>query len=199
MGYVRGRVENQIAPALRDARLWQHPVVAGAFDPRDRERLLAAVDSLPRYVDELARAPLGSAHGDASPRNLLRRPGQPTEFVLIDFGFMCTAPLGFDLSQLLLGEIQVGERSPEHLPDLQQRCLTTYLQGLRDERCDVPREVVERNQALIMLIFYAFSAVPLEVMYGLPGPGDPHVIQDRATAARFVLDLVDRTAEPHPS
>jgi hypothetical protein len=192
--YVSGRVEHQIAPALRDPRLWDHPAVAVAFDTSDRDRLLAAVDALPGYVDELAAVPLGTAHGDACPRNLLRVPGAADSFVLIDFGFLCTAPLGFDLSQLLLGEVQLGERAAGDLLDLEQRCLTAYIAGLREEGCDTSADLVRRAQALVMLIFCGLSAVPLEVLLGMPGPGGPDVIRERAAAARFVLDLVDSTA-----
>jgi hypothetical protein len=195
-GYVHGRIQHQVAPALRDAGLWDHPVVAAAFDADDRARLLAALDALPRYVEELARAPLGSAHGDACPRNLLRVPGAPDDFVLIDFSFFCEAPLGFDLSQLLLGEVQVGERPASELADLDDRCLRAYVEGLRDEGCQVPFEVVRRAHALVMLLFCGLSAVPVEVLAGGPAPGGTEVVRQRAEAARFVLDLVDSTSPP---
>ena len=192
-GYVRGRIEHQVAPALRDARLWEHPLIADAFSARDRDRLIAALDALPDYVQELAQVPLGTAHGDACPRNLLRTTGAPDEFVVIDFGFLCEAPLGFDLSQLLLGEVQLGERPADELVDLDRRCLMAYVEGLRDEGCDVPLQVVRRAHALVMLIFCGLSAPPIEVLFGGPSPGGLDVVRQRAAAARFVLDLVDDT------
>lgn len=192
--YARGRVEHQIAPTLRSPELWDHPLIADAFDDQLRTRILAALDAVPAFVAELATAPVGTAHGDACPRNLLRVGGEPNRFVLIDFGFLCEAPLGFDLSQLLLGEVQVGERPATELAELEDLCLAAYVAGLRDEGCLVPLEAVRRYHALLMLLFGGLSAVPLEVAYGMPGPGGPEVVRGRAHAARFILDLVDATA-----
>jgi hypothetical protein len=192
--YARGRVEHQVVPALRNEELWRHPLVADAFDSQLRTRILAAVDALPGILAELDSAPLGTAHGDASPRNLLVERQSPDAFVLIDFGFWSQAPLGFDLSQLLLGGLQVGDRSADDLGELEQVCLPAYLQGLRDEGCHVPPEVVRRAHALLMLIFWGLSSVPLEVLFGLPAPGNTAVVRGRARAATFVLDLVDETS-----
>jgi hypothetical protein len=188
--YSHGRVQHQIVPILRNEELWRHPLVAEAFDPELRTRILGAVDALPSILAELDAAPLGTAHGDASPRNLLVELGSPHTFVLIDFGFWSRAPLGFDLSQLLLGEVQLGERQAAELPELEEACLLAYVAGLRAEGCEVPVETVRRAHALMMLLFWALSAVPLEIMFGAPPP-PPNVFRERARAARFVLDLVD--------
>ena len=193
-GYARGRVQGQILPALRSEQLWEHPVVAGAFPPPLRDRLLAAADTLPALLDELDRAPLGTAHGDACTRNLLVPRDGRHDFVLIDVAFWCRAPLGFDLSQLLLGEVQLGERPAAQLPELEELCLDAYLRGLRDEGCDVPLETLRRVHALLMLVFAGLSAVPVEVLYGMPAPGGADVVRQRAHAAAFVLDLVDATS-----
>lgn len=192
-GYAHGRVEHQIAPALRSEELWRHPLVAEAFEDGLRARLLAATEAVPALVEELEGAPLGTAHGDATPRNLLRVPGAPEDFVLIDFGLWCEAPLGFDLSQLLLGELQLGERPAAELPALEDACLTAYVQGLHDEGCDVDLGTVRRSHALLMLLFWGLSAVPLEVLFGAPTPFPPAVARERAAAATFVLDLVEAT------
>jgi hypothetical protein len=193
-GYVQGRLEHQVVPALRDARLWEHPLVADAFDPELRARITAAVDAVPNLAGELSTLPLGTAHGDACPRNLLRAKGAPDGFVLIDFNFFCEAPLGFDLSQLLLGEVQLGERPAGDLPDLAERCLAAYVEGLRDEGCDAPLDDVRRAHALVMLFFVGLSAAPVEILFGMPAPGGPELLKGRADAARFILDLVDSTA-----
>jgi hypothetical protein len=193
-GYSRGRLEHQVVPTLRGEGLWDHPLVAPAFDPALRGRLLRATDALPQLLQELDGAPLGSAHGDACPRNLLVTTDNPGGFVLIDFGFWCEAPLGFDLTQLLLGEIQIGERPAAELAELEAACLPAYHRGLHDEGLDVSLDVLRRAHALLMLLFFGLSAVPLEVLFGLPAPGAAEVVQDRARAATFVLDLVDSTA-----
>jgi len=192
-GYAGSRVEHQILPTLRGAELWRHPLVADTFPAELRHRLLAAADALPTLLAELDGAPLGAAHGDACPRNLLVRRGAPNGFVLIDFGFWNESPLGFDLSQLLLGEMQVGERPAADVAALEGRCLEAYVRGLRDEGCDVALEAVRRAHALLMLLFWGLSSVPLELAFGMPGPGSAAVVRERARAATFVLDLVDAT------
>jgi len=193
-GYAGGRVTHQVLPALRSDELWAHPLVAGAFGPELRARLLEAAESLPRLVAELDAAPLGTAHGDACPRNLLVARDAPDDFVLIDFGFWSRAPLGFDLSQLMLGELQLGQRPSSELAQLEEACLGAYVRGLRDEGCTVPIEIVRRAHALLMLLFWGLSSVPLEVLFGREGPGEADVVRERARAAEFVLDLVEATS-----
>lgn len=193
-GYVHGRLQHQVVPALRSGALWAHPAVAAAFGPALRASLLAAVDVLPQVVKELEGAPLGAAHGDACPRNLLVPRDRTCDFVVIDFAFWCEAPLGFDVSQLLLGEVQLGERPAAELPELEQVCLAAYVRGLRDEGCEVPTAAVRRCIALTMLLFFALSAAPIEVLFGAPTPGSAQVLRERAAAAAFVLDLVAETA-----
>lgn len=192
-GYATGRLYGQVLPGLRDEDLWRHPLVAPAFGADLRGRIVSAADSVPAVLDELDTLPLGTAHGDASTRNLLRRPSARDEIVLIDFQFWCQAPLGFDLSQLLLGELQLGERRADELAGLEELCLEAYVRGVHDEGGDVPLETVRRSHALLMLLFSGLSAVPLEVVYGMPPPGDADAIRQRAGAAEFILDLVDAT------
>jgi hypothetical protein len=194
--YANGRVKHQVVPSLHAEELWRHPLVADAFDDQLRTRILDAAGAVPDIAAELGGTPLGTAHGDACPRNLLMEHGHADGFVLIDFGFWCQAPLGFDLSQLLLGEVQLGERAAAELPELDEACLVAYVAGLRDEGCEVPFEVVRRAHALVMLLFWGVAAVPLEILFGAPAP-PAAVFRERADAARFVLDLVDATAPTH--
>jgi hypothetical protein len=191
--YARGRVEGQILPALGAEALWSHPLVARSFSPELRSRLMAAVDALPAYLDQLDAVPLGAAHGDACPRNLLVSRSRPDHFVLIDFAFWCRAPLGFDLTQLLMGEVQLGERPAAQLAQLDELCLAAYAEGLAAEGCDVPLEVLRRGHALLMLLFAGLTAVPIELLFGGQPPGDVDVVRGRAAAAEHVLDLVQST------
>jgi hypothetical protein len=193
-GYAEGRVAGQLVPALISVEIWGHPLIAGAFDDELHARLVAAARNLGSLVDELAAAPLGAFHGDACTRNLLveRASG---EFVLIDYGFWGEGPLGFDLAQLLIGEVQMGERSAAELPELEKACLTAYVEGLRAEGCEVPFEVIERAHALQMLLFAGLSAIPLEHLDQIPTPELQRIARERADSARFILDLVDATAQ----
>ncbi|MDQ1632193.1 MAG: hypothetical protein QOJ32_2256 [Frankiaceae bacterium] len=192
-GYTGGRLALQVIPALQDESLWRHPLVADAFDDHLRRRLLDAVEALPEFLNELDAMPLGTAHGDACPRNLLVERGHPNAFVAIDFGFWCEAPLGFDLSQLLLGEVQTGERSAAELGELEELCLREYMRGLADEGCEAGLEQVRRAHALLMLIFTGVSAVPLEHLGIEPTPELKRLARERAAATKFILDLVDIT------
>lgn len=193
--YAHGRVQGQILPALHADPLWAHPLVAETFSPALRARLLSAAEDLPGYLEELDAVPLGSAHGDACPRNLLVPRSRPDEFVLIDFSFWCRAPLGFDLTQLLMGEVQLGERPATHLADLDELCLAAYVRGLAAEGCEVPLAVVRRAHALLMLLFAGLTTVPIELLFGGKPPGDVDVVRVRAAAAEYVLDLVHDSAE----
>jgi hypothetical protein len=191
--YVEGRLVLHVVPALHDYDLWRHPVVAPGFDDTLRRDLVAAADTLPAVVAELEALPHGTAHGDACTRNLLVAADRP-ELVLIDFGFWGPAPLGFDLGQLLTGEVQLGERPAAALPGDEQECLAAYLAGLRAEGCDVDVAAVERGHALGMLLFTALPSLPFELLDAPPTPAAIETSRQRAAAARFVLDLVDATA-----
>jgi thiamine kinase-like enzyme len=178
---------------LCSEEIWQHPLVAPAFDADLRRRLLDAADQLPRYVDEIEEMPAGASHGDACTNNILVRPDSD-DLVLIDFGFWMPQPFGFDLGQLLLGDVQLG-RSPAHdLIRNEKACTSAYVEGLRREGCDVDGARVRRAHALLMLIFSGMSAIPGEHLDSPPTPELRRIAAERATAARFMLDLVDATA-----
>src|SRR5262249_28716373 len=122
----------KVLPDLRGGELWRQPLMAAAFDADLRARMLAAADALAGLLDELDTMPTATAHGDACTRNLL-----VTEvydgFTMIDFGFWGRAPIGFDLGQLLLGEIQMAERPAPALRRLEGTCLPAYVDGLHAE------------------------------------------------------------------
>jgi hypothetical protein len=191
--YAEGRVAVQVVPALHDDGIWRHPVVAPAFDDALRRDLVAAADALPAVVDEMEALPHGTAHGDACTRNLLVAADRP-ELVLIDFGFWGPEPFGFDLGQLLIGEVQLGERSAAALPGDEQECLAAYVAGLRVEGSDVDAATAERGAALAMLLFAALPSLPFELLDGPATPAAIETSRQRAAAARFVLDLVEATA-----
>jgi hypothetical protein len=205
--YAEGRLAGQVVPLLRADELWQHPVLAATFDAPLRGRLLAHLDRVGEHVEWLETVPDGTAHGDACTNNLLVQAGSD-DLVLIDFGFWSTQPIGFDLGQLLLGDVQIGRRPAATLPAVEQGCLPAYVDGLRDEGCDLPLDVVRRAHALQMLIFTGFSSFMLEGLLEQPGRdgrdggGDegkaaaPDLLEqaaERARIAEFVLDLVDET------
>jgi hypothetical protein len=182
---------HNVLPDLRDDDFWRRPLVADAFDAELRARMLAAADALPHLLAELDTFSIATAHGDACTRNLLGTDGGG--FVMIDFGFWGTAPVGFDLGQLLLGEVHAGERSADTLPELANACLQAYVDGLRDEGSTVTYEQVLRCSALLMTIYYAIPALPFEHRDAAPTPSLHRLHTERSSATRFVLDLLDAT------
>ncbi len=191
--YLAGRLGGQVLPMLRDERLWQHPLVVAAFEPALRTRLLAAADSAPELVSELQSLPTLVAHGDACPNNLLM-PKVGSGFVLIDYGFWSPSPVGFDLSQLLVGDVQVGRRASDDLHDLEETIVPAYVEGLRAEGCEIPEAVVRRAHALQLMIFTGLSTLPWEHLDSEPTPELHQVAAERAALARFSLDLLERTS-----
>ena len=123
----------------------------------------------------------------------MHRQPAPTAFdddiVLIDFGFWGTAPVGFDLGQLLLGEIQLGRRPAHTFPQLEEACLPAYVRGLRDEGCNTPVHQVRRAHAIAMTIFHAIPSIPYEHRTAEAGPELHTLFADRAAMARSILDL----------
>ncbi len=189
--YVGGRLTHQVFPVLRDEGIWHHPLVAGPFSPL-RKRLLAAADRVPAYVEELVRMPVLVAHGDACSNNLLVRPDRPG-FTMIDFGYLAPMQVAFDLSQLLVGDVQLGRRSAADLAERDAACLAAYRDGLAGAGLDLPLADVARAHALLLLIFTGLSSLPLELLDGPPAPETRALAQTRADIARFSLDLLDAT------
>jgi hypothetical protein len=189
--YADGRLAGQVLPALHDDDLWRHPVMAAGFDPDVRDGLRAAAARLPEYLHELDTAPVSTIHGDACPRNLLVRRGSAGDgsFVLIDYGFWGRAPVGFDLSQLLLGEVQTGERAASDLPALEEAVVPAYVAGLADEGLQVDLGVVQRTHVLLAMLFNGLSAMPLELLGGPPDDEAVRVTRERCGMARFLLEL----------
>ena len=71
--YLYGRLLNQVLPLLADPGTGA-PLVSATFDDELRGRLDKAASRATEYVDELAGMPRATAHGDASPNNLLPGP-----------------------------------------------------------------------------------------------------------------------------
>lgn len=188
--YRDGRLRYQVLPMLLDDGIWRHPLVAATFGDDLRTRLRAAAELVPAYVDELLALPHLTAHGDACPNNLLATAGSD-DFVLIDYGFWKTMPVGADLAQLLVGDVQVGRERADDLAAKDDRLVAAYVEGLRAEGCDIPVDVVRRSHALHLLLMSGLSALPDELLGA--DPTDATVVarsEDRAAIARLALDLV---------
>jgi hypothetical protein len=193
--YADGWLAGVVRPAFSGTDLWEHPLVQEAFDSRLRRRLEAAFDSLPALLDELDEAPVAAAHGDACPANLLVAADRP-DLVMVDFGFCGQAPLGTDLGQLVLGQVQTGHRRVADLPALEAACLDAYMAGVEAEGGGADAARLQRSHAVLMTVFTALSAVPVEHLDADPTPALRRLVHARASVARFVLDLLDDTRRP---
>lgn len=190
--YLHGRFEHQVAPMVRDDAIWAHPLLANAFGDGLRDRMLAALDEVPAWVEELADAPHHPGHGDACPNNLLGA-DRRDRFVLIDFGFWKPLPLGFDLGQLLLGDAQIGRRGADDLADLDARIVPAYVDGLTAEGHTVDPTQVERLHALQMAVFAGLSSMPFEHLGDQPSPELDRLATTRAAITTYCLDRVEAT------
>ena len=195
--YAVGRVAVQVLPLLLSDEVWQHPLCA-AFDEELRERLRAAGRRAVELAAEADALPRLLSHGDACPNNLMA--GElDDELVMIDFGFWGTAPVGFDLTQLLVGDLQIGRRSAEGLAELDEALVTAYVAGLRAEGCAIPEEQVRRAHALCLLVMTGLSTLPFDLFDAPLTPQVQAMAADRAAVARYALDLLDHTEGLRPA
>lgn len=190
--YVHGRLAHQVLPVLRRDDVWQHPLVAGAFSYELRERLRGVASRSIDLATELIGLPLATSHGDACPNNLLPA-AMPDAFVLIDFGFWLPQPVGFDLGQLLVGDVQLGRRDPGDLAVRDEACLMAYVAGLAAEGLAVPTRTVRRAHALQLAIFSGLSAVPFELLDQPQTSALHRLAAARAAVATHSMDLLDAT------
>jgi hypothetical protein len=181
-----------VLPILTGEDIWAHPLVRDAFDASLRHRLLTAADALPALLDELDVATAATAHGDACTANLLAADDRGA-IVMVDFGFCGRAPLGTDLGQLILGEVQTGQRHPAELPGIETACLPAFLAGVHAEGGTADPADVRRTHATLMTIFSALPSIPIEHLDDEPTPQLRRIFHSRAAIARFVLDLLDDT------
>ncbi|GAA4547626.1 phosphotransferase [Pseudonocardia xishanensis] len=185
--YADGRLAGVVRPAFDGPDLWAHPLVRESFDHDLRRRLDAAFEALPDLLAELDDTPVAAAHGDACPANLLLAADRP-ELVLVDFGFCGRAPLGTDLARLVTSEIQTGHRGVADLLGLDDACLDSYAAGLSAEGGRVRTARLRRSHAILMTVFTALSAVPVEHLGADPTAELRRETHARAAVARFVLD-----------
>ncbi|MGE5287446.1 MAG: hypothetical protein ACM3ML_09640 [Micromonosporaceae bacterium] len=191
--YADAWLAHIVLPALTGNDIWSHPLVRDAFDAPLRRRLLAAADALPGMLDELDDAPAATAHGDACTANLLVT-GDRDALAMVDLGFCGEAPLGTDLGQLILGEVQTGQRRPADLPGLETACLRAYVAGIHAEGGTAGLAQVRRTHAALLAVFSALPSVPIEHLDDEPTPRLRRLSRGRAAIARFALDLLDDTS-----
>lgn len=113
---------------LDDDAAWKHPVVAAGFPDglrevavrlhADREWLLRVMEHLPRTL----------AHLDVWPNNVVLT--DDGDAVLVDWAFVGDGALAEDVGNLVSDAVFDRFVRAERLPDLAERCLDRYLDGL---------------------------------------------------------------------
>ncbi|MDO5745874.1 MAG: phosphotransferase [Micrococcaceae bacterium] len=191
---MHGRVLNQVLPGLRDPEIWKHPLVAGAFDASLCVQLTDCDEHAVEIGDERGSLPLVTLHGDACPNKMLVT-AEHDGFSLIDYGFFGKGPIGFDLGQLLVGDVQIGRGPAARLQAIDAAILSSYVEGLRAEGCQVSREIVRRAHALHLMLFTGLSCLPIEHLGSEQTPALHRIASERAAVARFSLELL-RTSPP---
>jgi hypothetical protein len=189
--YAAGRLATQVVPMLMSEEVWRHPLCA-AFDAELKDRLREAAADSTVLAAEADTMPTMLSHGDACPNNLMA--GADDGFVMIDFGFLGGAPVAFDLSQLLVGDVQIGRRSADDLAERDEAIVAAYVAGLRAEGSDVPESQVWRSHALCLLLMTGLSALPTDLFEAPATPELERTAAARATVARHALDLLESTA-----
>lgn len=189
--FVSGRLAHTVFPVLSDEDVWRHPAVAEHFG-RLRAELGRAVGRVDRLAEEYVALPHVAAHGDACPNNLLRHVGDDG-FTLIDYGFWRPQPVGYDLSQLLVGEIQVRRLDADDLPQRAEACLAAYAEGLAAEGAPVDPDVLRRSHAVCLMLFNGMPSIPVEALGEDDQDAVAHHVAQRAGVARYALDVLART------
>lgn len=157
--YWEGRLTMQFARAYEDASLWEHPVLAAEVDRDTRARILGLLDAAPELVDQIERLPLLSGHGDACSNNLLLT---PASVVAIDWAFFSRVPLGFDLTQLVVSDVELGRVPASTLRQRQAVALPAYAAGLAAEGVDVDADELLRAHRVQAALAAGVPVVPLE-------------------------------------
>lgn len=184
--YLHGRVRHQLVPMLLGDDAWRHPLVEAVFDADLREGLRSAARQVEDLVAELTTLPTYASHGDACPGIPLRVPGTP-EVVLIDFGFFGLSPVGFDLGQLLAGEVQLGHETDVDLAARGETLVTVYVAGLAEGGERVALPVVRRAHALQLMLWVGLSCLPVDV--DPQAPDALETARGRAAIARHGLEV----------
>jgi hypothetical protein len=180
----------EFADLLADDAVWSRPLVVDIVDAGYRDDLRRALAEVPRLLSEMDELPTALPHGDAAPVNLLRPSSEPGTIVAVDWGFTCQLPLGFDLGQLLVGEVERGRMEPELLPGLLESIVPAYVAGLDDEGLDTSLDSVHRGMLTSLATRTLGGAFPL-TLTDEPAT-DEHVafLRRRAGLGRFVVDRV---------
>ncbi len=123
------------------------------------------------------------------------------DITLIDYGFWGRQCLGFDLGQLLVGDVQLGRRPAGTLPELEREIVPAFVAGLHAEGVGVDAATIARAHALHLMVFTGLSTALVPPPDPDAFPPDPatraalgHDARERAAISRFCLGLIEATS-----
>ena len=173
--------------------LWQAPWVADAFDA-DLRAAAARPPSTPCRRSSTSSRPGPRAPPTVTPaRTTCCAPPGRTTSPSSTTGSSAGSAVGFDLGQLLVGDVQIGRRAAATLPETEAACLPAYVDGPARRRGRGRR----RHGGAGARPAPARLHRAVRPADGPAGPGADagalaHDAHERAAIARFCLDLVER-------
>jgi hypothetical protein len=149
--WLRKYVENA-APMVEFIRSNpNHPIVMKLYPGDALAQILATWDEHEAILDVLDHLPQVFCHQDAFRGNLFNRQGKT---VVIDWGYLGTAPVGTELVALVLGSVGMFRIPVDTVEELDQRCFESYLQGLREAGWSGDAKLVRMGYAISCLLRY---------------------------------------------
>jgi hypothetical protein len=114
-------------------QIMRFPLVRRWLPPESLETVELLWSRRSQLLERLNQAPAVFSHLDANCRNLFFVPSvhDVPVLCLIDWATAGAAPLGAELSALVLGSVLLYGAKPSDLPELQARALRGYVDGLR--------------------------------------------------------------------
>jgi len=121
---------------------WDHPLMLRRYPDPDTNPFVQLVLQNERFLARLDLLPQTISHGDTYPTNFMSRIDRDgkEQTVALDWALLGLQPLGDDLGQFVFGALNnlKGTSQAEIINTL----FEAYVQGLRDEGCDLDGELV---------------------------------------------------------
>jgi len=139
-----------------------HPAAQKVVSAENRPRLLRLWAERERFFHVYHALPQVFSHCDTSRRNQLFRMNAEgiEELVSIDWAWCGIAPIGWDLSMLLVDSVLLCEMEPEELPGVEEKAFPAYLEGLRSSGWQGDSRLV-RLGTCVSAILFPLLPIPL--------------------------------------
>ena len=141
---------------------WDHPGVQQVLSVENCQRLQWLLADKERFFHVYHALPQVFSHCDTSRRNHLFRLDNEgvEEMVSIDWAWCGIAPLGWDLSMLLVDSVLLCEMEPEDLSGVEEAAFPAYLEGLRSSGWQADHHLVRLGYCVSATLF-PLMAMPI--------------------------------------